>query len=305
MPLKRTPPSTPTEDRNVKSTVSSHPRAFVQSGSSPDLTTVGHDSNVSSRLKRKRDDCDCLPRLDEIRSLLSTSTTKADSKFSDLQKAITEIMAQNAEIKESISFMSKEYDDIKIKISSLETERENERRYIRQLEEKVDNMERQLFSTKIEIRNVPQKQDESREDLYALVEKTANVIGHTLKSNEIREVYRVKNKNNSTTINVDFISTVTKELIIKKARKFNNTNKNNKLNTTHLKIEGPLKPIFLSEKLTPKAQRLYYLARCFAENNKFKYCWTSFGKILIKRADGDRYVMIKTEADLDNLAKNE
>ncbi|CAB3245154.1 unnamed protein product [Arctia plantaginis] len=129
---------------------------------------------------------------------------------------------------------------------------------MRELEEKVEFMERQLYFTKIEIRNVPQNLGESNEDLCAIVEKTAAVIGHNLNLSEIKDVYRVKNKDKSSTINVDFISSLTKNSIAKKARKFNNNNKQNKLNTTHLNVSGPSKPIYLSEKLTPKAQRLYF-----------------------------------------------
>lgn len=302
MPLKRTPPSTPITDK-LENTATKCSRKSV-SGSSPDLSGIGQDSNVTLRQKAKRKDCDCLSRLDEIRAMLSAYTAQSDHKFSALQTAISEIIAQNDEIKESINFISKEYDDIKIKLAEMETERATDRRYIRDLEGKVEYMEQQLFSTKIEIRNVPQTKEESKKDLCDIVVKTADVIGYPIKSSEIKDVYRVKTKNNSTTINVDFLSAMTKDTIVKKVRKFNNLNKPDRLNTTHLKLDGPVKPIYLSEKLTPKMQRLYFLARTFASSKNYKYCWTSYGKVLMRKADGERYIIITNEAELDNLGKH-
>ncbi|CAB3248045.1 unnamed protein product [Arctia plantaginis] len=299
MPLKRTPPK-PSHLDDKKGSSTSENRKFPQSGSSPDLSTLGGDGNIT-RLKRKRDDCDCRSGLDEIRAMLSASTAQTDSKLASLHQAITEIIAQNLEIKDSLTFISKEYDDMKIKLSNLESERNYDRRYIRELEERVEHMERQLCSSKIEIRNLPQKQEESKKNLCAIVTKTANILGCPIDDTDIKDVFRMKNKKDSNTITVDFNSAITKENILKKARDFNKANKENKLNTTHLKINGPSKHIFVAEKLTPKTQRIYYLARCFADSHKYKYCWTSFGKVLLRKTDGERHYIIKSETDLDNL----
>ncbi|KAJ8719698.1 hypothetical protein PYW08_011873 [Mythimna loreyi] len=305
-PIGHSPKKTAPGNETEGATSTSKPRAFRQTGSSPDLSTVGHEGNITTRLKRKRDDCDCMSRFNEIRSLLSASTAQTDSKFAALQAALSEISAQNTEIQKSIAFMSTEYDDMKLKFAKLEAERESDRRYINELEERVDRMERQLYATKIEIRNVPQKQEENKEDLRAIVIETAKVLGHSLKNDELNDVYRTKsNKNDSSPITADFVSAITKDIIIKKTRKFNNAHKQNKLSTSHLKIDGPSKPIYISEKLAPKEQRIYYLARHFADNHHFKYCWTSYGKVLLRKADGERHVIIKNEADLDSLHRKD
>lgn len=275
-------------------------RLFVQSESSPDLSTLGQDVNLLSR-KRKHGGCDCMDRLEEIRALLSEAAAKSEEKLAGLQASIAEISAQTAGIKKSMEFISKDYDDLKIKLTSLESGRESDRQRILELEEKIDSIDRQLYSTKIEIRNVPEKQKEDKESLLAIVTEAANVVGTPINGNDIRDVFRTKNKNNISTITVDFISAITKDTIIKKARKFNNENKQNKLCTAHLKLDGPSKPIYISEKLTPKAQRIYYLARRFAEDYAYKYCWTSYGKVLLRKVEGERHIVIRNEAELDSL----
>lgn len=293
MPLKRTPPPTP-----VKGKEDSGSRVTLQSGSSPDLSSLGQDTNITTRLKRKRADCDCSCRLDEIRAMLTTSTAQSENK-------LAEIISQNEEIMKSLTTLTAEYDDMKVQLNTMAAERESDRRYIRELEERVDRLDRQQCSTKIEIRNVPIKENENKEDLCTIVTETAMVLGHTLQSSEIKDIFRTKTKNDSNIITVELTSAITKDAIIKKARKFNKDNKDNKLNSTHLKIEGPKKPIYLSEKLTLKDQRLYYLARRFADSHAYKYCWTSFGKVLLRKKEGDRQIIIKKEADLDSLQRKE
>lgn len=59
----------------------------------------------------------------------------------------------------------------------------------------------------------------------------------------------------------------------------------------------------MSEKLTPKAQRLFCLARTFVKEYDFKYCWTSFGQIFIQLTEGQKQIHIYNEADLNNLRK--
>lgn len=306
MPINHTPPKSSIRSEIEKPETTSSPRIFPLSGSSPDISTMGRDSNITCRTKRKREDCECSSRLDEICALLSASTAQTDFKFAALQKSLSEINSQYSDIRQSLELLSNDYDDMKLKLTEMESERAADRRYIQELEERMDRMERQFYTTKIEIRNVPQKHEESKEDLRDIVCETATVLGHNIDKNEIKDVYRLKNKkDNSSSITVDFVSAVTKDAIIKKVRHFNKANKNNKLNTTHLKIDGPTKPIYLSEKLSTKDQRIFYLARRFADSHDYKFCWTSYGKVLMRKTDGAQHIIIKNEADLENLRRKE
>lgn len=296
---KHTPPGTPSIDKNeVKDLLCT--RKISQAGSTPNLSTL-ESENIASRLKRKRNDCSSTDCVNEIRSLLAISTAQSDNKFAALQSAMSEIIAQNTDIKDSIAFISKQYDDMKLKVQSLESEREADRCQILQLEDKVETLERLLHSTKIEIRNVPKKQGENKEDLCRIVTDLTKVLSTPVQKHEIKDVFRGGKKEGVSPIVVDFVSTMSKDAIIKGVRLFNSKNGQNKLNTTHLNLDGPTKPIYLSERLTSKNQHIYYLARTFAKENGFKFCWTSYGKVFLRRDEGQHQVHIRNEADLVKL----
>lgn len=79
-------------------------------------------------------------------------------------------------------------------------------------------------------------------------------------------------------------------------------NKSNKLSAKHLGIkEDGDSPIYVSEQLTPKAARLHYLARDLTRSQDYKYCWTSFGKVYVRKDDKTPVIPITSEAQIHNL----
>lgn len=118
---------------------------------------------------------------------------------------------------------------------------------------------------------------------------------------DIRNIYRLKKSPNKfSPIIMEFSSTSLKESKIKASKTPNKDNKG-KLNTTHLKLYGEPKPIFISESLTTCGRRLYYLAREYVKNHKFSSCWTSYGKVYIRRKEGDEPILISREEDMIKL----
>lgn len=133
--------------------------------------------------------------------LLSAVAEQSESKFVALQSSISAIITQNEEIKNSTSFMSKQYDDVIVKMGRLESESKADRCHIQRMEETIENVERHLYSTKIEIKNVPKKQGESKNDLCELVKTTASVLNvpasvllnAPIEHKDIRDVFLVQN----------------------------------------------------------------------------------------------------------------
>ncbi|XP_063895344.1 uncharacterized protein LOC135118132 [Helicoverpa armigera] len=188
-------------------------------------------------------------------------------------------------------------------METLEAERKEDRIYINQLEDRVENLERMANHSKIEIRNIPKAPGETKEDLCKIVTETAAVLEIPLQKPDIKDAFRVNKKEGISTIVVDFANTRTKDDVVKRIRQFNKKNKENKLNTAHIKMSGPAKPIYIVESLTLRAQRLFYLARNFAKDNAYKFCWTSYGRVFLKKGEGDKQILIKDEADINNLRK--
>ncbi|XP_045445740.1 uncharacterized protein LOC123653802 [Melitaea cinxia] len=163
-------------------------------------------------------------------------------------------------------------------------------------------MKRSMTSSTVEIRNVPLKDDKfNKAQLSDIVLNTCKAIKVDIQKNEINDVFVLKSKAEHKTIITEFKSKNTKQEIIKKFKTYNKNNPNNKLNTTSIGLDNYSKPIYVSEALTPKGRRLFFLALDIAKIANFKYCWTINGRIYIRKTDETQYIEVKGEAQLNNL----
>lgn len=95
-----------------------------------------------------------------------------------------------------------------------------------------------------------------------------------------------------------------KNRVIQNAKLYNKRKGDNKLNTTAIGIQGNPTPIYLSESLTPKNRRLYYLAREFAKSHNYTYCWTTYGKVYLRKTEGSPHIYLREECELAALKNN-
>lgn len=155
----------------------------------------------------------------------------------------------------------------------------------------MEFLEKQARSATIEIRNIPKQDQENKQTLINIVKAISASLsmGPPLKRQkleiytaEVRDLYR--SMSDSTV--VDFICTARKEDVVSGYRKLIKTRRENKepqLNTTHLKIPGTPRTIYISDFLASEARHLYYLAREGVKNKKLIATWTSYGKIYAKK----------------------
>lgn len=293
--------------------------------SEPDLTT-GSDTNENiTQRKRKRGDDSDLHRMEnmimEMKAMFSQMVSqqalqnlKIDSLHSALDNIKTqntlistqnlEIQTQNEEIKKTVQFLSEKYDDAVLEISQLQSKCTNNNKLIKSLELKVDFLEKNLKSASIEIRNIPTSVPENRDTLSNTVQKLGEVINQPIENKDIKTIFRSLAKKESLgTILVEFSSSTIRDQFLKSTRTFNRDNKSNRLNTTHLQLIGPEKPIFVAEALTTMTKRLHYLAREFIKSSNYEQCWIANGKVYVREKEGMPSRLIKTEEDLIKLRK--
>ncbi|KAL4718886.1 hypothetical protein ACJJTC_006560 [Scirpophaga incertulas] len=267
MPLRRTPPpaatATPPQGRTPSSA------STIQNNPMHDLSALDR-GNVTERRKNKSSS-NLESFMEEMRELIVKSTEQTNIKFSSLQSTINEILTQNKELK--------------------------------QLESKVETLEQVILSSKLELKNIPIESTASKENLCEIVIKAANVLEVPLHQHEIKDIFRIKNKSGFGTITVDLGSALKKEKFIKNARRFNIRNSTNKLNSSHLSLAGPQIPIFVSDHLSQRARRLNCLARTFAQEHGFRFCWTSNGRTYLRKSEGERHIRVDSESDLSTLKK--
>lgn len=231
-------------------------------------------------------------------------TKKQDAKYDDLLRTVHSIKEHNESISACFDFISKQYEEMKNKVVKLEQDKKNDQIYIQGLEKKLDLMEIRSRSSTIELRNVPLRNGETTNDLFNVIKHLGHTLRVPLETSDVKNIYRGYSKSEKNKpIVVELSSVLRKEEFLSSIKTFNKQSTTSKLNTSHLKIDGPPVQIYVSDFLTPKMKRLHFLTRDYASVNSFKYCWATPTTIYMRKKEGEQVVKIKNEQDLQNLKK--
>lgn len=298
MPINRSPPQT----QQLTT-----PASILHCSSEPNLLnqTDTESLNINLRQKRKRFDSDSGTQsqltsfMNDMKNMMLEFKKIQEEKIEKVYSTLDDIKKQNSDICSSIEFMSKTYESLNEKIRKLELDRQDNLQYIQSLEERVEGFDRGSRSSCIEIKNIPIQGSETKEHLLNMLINIGKKINLNILPHEVYDIYRIHNiKKNFETkpIIVKFTSVLIKEKIIDLYKKFNKGG--SFLTTESIHIKGISKRIFISENLTNKMKRLFFLSRDFAKVNDYKYCWVSHGKIFVRKSDGGPLRQIKSESDL-------
>ncbi|XP_059054943.1 uncharacterized protein LOC131848986 [Achroia grisella] len=245
------------------------------------------------RSKRRRGSPEDKYPSDDIKNMMSEWKESQNTILNKLVADVAVIKLQNSEIKESnkdieksLEFISYQYEDMRRKVELLENERKCHITQIAVLKNKVEEMQRTLKSSSIEIRNL-------------LILKIA--INASVSNKDIKDVVVLNERGDKSTIVAEFTTSVLKYDVIRSAKEYNKKNPSNRLNTTHIGLDGQISAIYISESLTRKARRLFYLARDVAKSENCKYCWSNNGKIYLRKSEDSRHIEIKDETQLTEL----
>ncbi|CAG9793168.1 unnamed protein product [Diatraea saccharalis] len=312
MPLKRTPPLSPAATRDVTATTPSSvmlkptdSSLLQQYYSAPDLSTVAE--SIHERKRRKIGEVDDTENLSYlIKEMFMSFSKDQEKRFNKLQSTIDMLTEQNTHLTASVELMSGKYDEFLDRICQLEQEKKEEKKKIALLEDKINFLEKKSRSSGIEIRNIYKKTGENKKDLYSYAEKVGKIINVDIGWDKINDIYRLKAKDGTDPIIIELTSVLLKEKILDNTKIFNRSKKTGeKLNTNHLALEGPCKPVYISETLTSKTQKLFHLARLFQKQFNYKFCWTSHGVVYLRKEENLPHVKIMSEYDIEKLRKLE
>lgn len=303
----KTPPKTPPNQ---------HP-----SRSETDLQKLQVDENlhgnITKRAKRRclseevmQDDMEIFKN--EIKKMISEMIITQNSRLDKLESHIieiknhyTEIKATNIELEKSMTTMSDQLLSLELKITGLEKERSTMASKLSTLEEKVESFDRNLIKTSVELRNVPKRIDETKSMLYDMILHLSHHLGTATEPITIRDVIRQPSKKENTTssVTVEFSNTLMKTKFLTAVKEFNKQNPKDKVNSTHLNIAtAQVTPIYITEQLTSNTKRLFYLTRNYAKSHGYTYCWTSNGRVLLKKNSESHSIVIKNEQYLQQLS---
>lgn len=285
-----------------------------KSASETDINVMGTDKTppnfVYRRTKRNREEISVGLQLDEfkeeMRKMMSLFTEKREKELHEIKVTLNEIQQSNINIDSSISFLTGQFEELKKKVNLLENQDKENKQYITILEDKIEDIQMGCRKTNFVIKNVPKKANESKEDLIDMVMCLSNSVNCKIGKYDVKDIYRVRGKNNDSQnmpIVVESSSTLLKTEILKMGKAFNIKHKT-KLCAKHLgfKVQEDT-PIFIAEHLTPKASRLHFLARDLSKSGAYKFCWTAYGKVYLKKDEQSPTIIIKSEAQIHQLTQ--
>lgn len=298
------------------------PKLCVEEGSLLDISPI----NITQRAKRRRQTNDgshlgsfadqFLDLKNELKSelkeLINDLMRSQNSRMDTFEKHILEMKSHcttieetNKQIEKSMTAISSELTLLERKIANIELDRNNMAKRLIYIEEKLDNIDRSCIQTCIEIRNVPKRPKETKNSLFTLVQHLSKALDTNTQLSDIRDVSRLpsKKENKTSNISIEFTNTLHKSNFLLAAKQFNIKNSTNKINSTHLGIEGPGGPIYIAEQLTTLSKKLFYAARNFAKQNGYAYCWTSNGRVMLKKNADSQYILVKNEQQLLQMSQ--
>lgn len=259
---------------------------------------------VSQRVKRRREE-DCIfdslkNDIKELSSLLFAQNTELQA----IKSTLKDIKQTNTNIEKTMEFLTQKNEELQNKINLLEIQSKKDRECITLLEDKIEDMQRNNRKTCLEIKNVPKINNETRQDLMDMVINLTESIKCKIENSDIKDIYRVqgkKDKNKNTPIIIETSSTIIKTDILKACKNFNIKNKE-KLRAKDLGFKTEENtPIYVSEQLTARAARLFFLARDLSSSKQYRFCWTSFGKIYVRKDETSPVIRINNESQINQL----
>ncbi|XP_041980247.1 uncharacterized protein LOC121733911 [Aricia agestis] len=224
------------------------------------------------------------------------------SMLSQVLLELSEMRKSNVEMQKTLEFYSKNFENLNTRIKSLEEEKQHQNMYINKLETKLEDLERHSRASCIEIRGIPPKKSESKTELITYINRIHTKINVQTESNIIKDIYRLSRKpNGERPIVVEYTTNLFKDKILQATKKYNSSNTTDRMNTISLGFEGNKTPVYISELLTPKARRLFFLARDVTKQIGYDFCWTANGKVLMRKTEGLSLIVISNEKQLEDL----
>lgn len=310
-----------------------HPTNLQAASSEPNL----HDA-LGSQLAKKTDDLDFVMQRskrmrsspdqpsgdhDELKQLMlqfMSSQAARDEKYDklssrlevlenhllEIRSSTAKIESTNKDIERSLNFMSDQVAELESKIAAMDKDRTLLASQFSSVQLKLENLDRQSLKTAIELRNVPKQEREDKKSLFKLIHNLSKTINHELSNYDIRDVSRQLSKRDSkvSALNVEFSNTMIKSAFLQAAKDFNKKFPSSKLNSSNLGLPGDVIPIFIAEQLTPATKQLFYNTRIYAKQNNYDYCWTTEGRVLLRKNSSAPYIVVKNESQLQEMLKS-
>ena len=215
----------------------------------------------------------------------------------------------------SLNFMSNELDELNKKIATLEQDNKSlvrENQFLKgqqatlwseltSVKDQLDDLEQYIRLECLEIRGIPVT---SLENTDVIVQSVSQLIDFDIDSSDISVSHRLptpkpnKTKNNRAADPPGIIIKFTNRKIRDKL--YHARTKLKDFDTSDLGSESTDK-IFIQESLTAKRRKLFKQCLDFRKKLKYRFIWTYYGSIYLRKNEGSPAIKITSLQDLDRV----
>ena len=239
--------------------------------------------------------------------------SKLEEKLAPLNSTIIELKSQVAEVLKHANFIDEKYEEMRCKVENYEKKLqevndENKvlKTSVRALEENVsllsdsyNDLEQYSRRECVEIKGIPTPENLNEESTNQITIDIGKLIGIDIAPEDISVSHRLPTRRNavpgrSMPIIVKFVRRVTK------AQFYGSRKLLQYKSTLDLGFDVENK-IYISESLTDKNKDLFYCCLKVKKELKYKYLWTSNGRIFFRKDMDSKPLQIKDKYYLEKL----
>lgn len=230
---------------------------------------------------------------EESNFLFERLTKHFDAKITEIKKLFTD---EINELKRCNEFICNQYEDLISRFKKMEDlqketkllreENENNNIRISSLEYRIAEIEQEKLSNSLEMAGV--KLQPGEPPVEAIL-RVASSLGMPLLPQDLQMVTTTQDRRHNTPdkLRAAFHSLKTRDsfLTLKNTAKTLNSNS----------------PIYISEVLTPYYKELLWKTKQVAKEKKFQFIWFKTGKLLVRKAPGEKIIQIKHVNDFKKM----
>lgn len=245
--------------------------------------------------------------LDEVKELISKELKPILSKVDDLQKKFSSL-------EKSVDFMSKKYNSLLNEFQKTKGEVLNHDKDLTMIKQDIKIIDKRACEALNEVDDLAQyiRRDcleisgvKAKDEAYAesVVEAIGSHIGSPVTKADISIAHPLPSSRNAKAppkLIVKFTSRKVRNHFYANRKKLAKT-KAQDIPSLNLRSTSM---IFISESLTPKRRRLFGEVNKIKKQRKWKYIWTTNGKIFLKEKDQSSTYTFEREEDLYNFDMN-
>lgn len=213
------------------------------------------------------------------------------SQYQAMNQELQEIRNSQQQINTKIEIQNKKIVELEMKMEAASLENRKMKEKILATDHLLDEIDQTQRGDSLEINGLPEKE---RENLKKEIENLVSALGQEIYDQDIRTAFRLPKYSRADSIRlpqpsivmVKFNNLHIRSLLLKRRRELKNA-------TGH--------KLYVHENLTKHRRRLFAKARDDSKRKGYKHCWTTNGKIYVKKEDFSTAIPISSYDSLQKI----